>query len=631
MQDLIMSPLLVRQWLASLSPRKSLVAVALSAVAVCGLGGCGGGSDADSQSPQADAAPPAGDMAGGGEGYGGEAGYGGEPDVAAQPGGAYGGGAYGGGAYGGGRSGRGSADTASYGGEGYAGGNMASYGSDDGGVMLGYQAGGYAGEGYAGDMSGMGGGNPQFATSIQFVRQNCVQCHGQQLIKGETRLDGLTANFEEQRNATLWAAVAEQLDSGQMPPKSIPRRPDPRQQQAVVSWIRSSLKSANYVPLEQQDYRAQAEYAFGAHREAEAVRLLTAHSLAVEADQAQQILGQAKWSTVGLRPALTLRFAVGVILSAPDDLKDFSPLGTMPNASGGGGGSYGGETYAAGGAPADSGQKTLQQLTGAFGEELISKFESRWETGNFGTIFNNVEPAPATPAPGMGGAGYAAAGYGGGNYGGGGFGGSYGGEAGGLGQPGGESSRQAITPGKTIVPGLVYLGTGNQAELLKQAADLQVDGVFVFDVKAEQDRRRGFVNNDTRLRFMSLDGKTLAATSTLNNIDIARNKARGLEDDTLDKNISRFFAMFDERVRLESLPPLTADVARSRMRQLLVDANTPNLSKLFEARLYHSLQLLSDDELAQLYQIVLRSNDGLALAQGTVEDRRLVLDQLLTN
>lgn len=67
------------------------------------------------------------------------------------------------------------------------------------------------------------------------------------LAKGDVRLDRLTSNFEDQRNASAWSSVLEQIESGQMPPKAIPRRPDPRQQQVLLSWIKTSLKGADFV------------------------------------------------------------------------------------------------------------------------------------------------------------------------------------------------------------------------------------------------------------------------------------------------------------------------------------------------------------------------------------------------
>ncbi len=640
-----------RPSLVSLLSIKLLARPMLLAMSIIGLSGCGG-SEADSGTQAAASGDqPAGEGSGyNGPDYGGEGGYGGEPDSGSgSGGGAYGGGAYGGGSNSGGRgsfrdndmnagSMGGDYSGGGYGGEGYEGGmSEGGYGPGYDSGMAGYNP-GYAGEGYGGGMSGYGGvnANPQFGTMIQFIRQNCVQCHGPQLTKGDVRLDRLTGNFEDQRNATLWSAVLEQLESGQMPPKAIPRRPDPRQQQSLVSWIKTSLSGAGFVPLDEQDYRSQAEYAFASGKEREAVDLVYAHAIVADDEVAKEFLSQAKWSTVGLRPALTLRFAVGVILTASDDLQDLKPLGSS-QGGGGGGGEYGGGSFGGGRAGANSGsERTFQQLTGSFGEALATKFENRWASGSLGTVFKDIEESQPEPAAGMGqpgfGPGYAGGGYSGGGYSGGGFGGGEGSGYGGEGMGGStQSKRTPVSPGSNITQGLFFIGTGNQAELLAKAAELKVDGLFIFDVKAEQNRRRGYVENDTRLRLLSLDGKALAATSTLNNVEIERNKMRGIEDDSLDKNIDRCFAMFDEKVRLDSMPSLKPEHAQSRMRQLLIDKNTSNLSKLFEARLYHSMGLLNTDELSMLYQIVLRGNEGIALANGTVDDRRLVLGEILTN
>ena len=185
------------------------------------------------------------------------------------------------------------------------------------------------------------------------------------------------------------------------------------------------------------------------------------------------------------------------------------------------------------------------------------------------------------------------------------------------------------TKGSIVTPGLVFIGIGKQAQLLKEAMAQGFDGLFIFDVKAAHKRRGGLIENSTRLRFVALDGKTAAATSTLVNIDIERAKIRHPDDDTLSKNVDRFFAVFDLKVKLSELPALKPEHAHDRIRALLVDPQTNDLVKLFEARLYHSMDLLSADELAKVYQIVLRGNEGLALANGTIDDRKLVLNHVI--
>jgi hypothetical protein len=594
-------------------------------LAVAALTGCGG-SEADSDTQ---AAAGAGSDSGYDSGYEGDGGEGSQAQA--------GGGAYGGGSYGGGNSGQ-VQGSGNYGGGSYSEGGYEGDMAGNEGNMAGYGGGAGYGPSYDGGMegSGMMGGyggaaaDPKFATAMQFVRQNCVQCHGAQSAKGDVRLDRLSANFEDQRNATLWDAAKKQLESGQMPPKAFPRRPDPRQQQMVVSWLKTSLRNSNFVPLEEQDYLSQAKYAFASGKEREAIDLLYAHTVAADDEVAQEVLNQVKWSMVSLRPALQMRFAVGAVLNAADSITDLKPLGSTQG--GGGGGGYGGEGAGDSGGARAKTERTFQQLTGDLGEAIASKFEQRWVAGSLGTVFKDIEVNEPGSGAGMGGAGYGGASYAGGGYSGGGFEGSgYDGGMGGTAGGSAESTRKPIKPGTNIAQGLHFIGTGSQAELLAKAAELGVDGLFVFDIKVEQNRRTRMVNNDTRVRLITLDGKALAATSTINNVDVERNKMRGLEDDTLAKNTDRFFAMFDEKVRFDSLPSLKPEHAQSRMRQLIVDSKTSQLIKLFEARLYHSMGLLNSDELSKIYQIFLRGNEGLALASGTVDDRRLVLGEILSN
>ncbi len=257
---------------------------------------------------------------------------------------------------------------------------------DDGtGMMM-----GMPGYGMAGDTT------PQFASAMQFVRTNCMNCHGPQQTKGDLRLDVVSDDFTNTSNATIWHSVLEQLENDTMPPPSVTRRPEARQQSAVVTWIRSALVKSDFVPLEDRDYLSQANYAFGVGEEGRAVELLYAQAVAADNDVAQETLSQARWFELGLRPVLALRFAVGVDLDAPDDIDDLKPLGVSQNGNTGGGrgaASMGMERPSRTGANTKS-ERTLQELTGDFGNALADSFESRWTGGLLGTPFKDVEPPP---------------------------------------------------------------------------------------------------------------------------------------------------------------------------------------------------------------------------------------------
>ena len=56
-----------------------------------------------------------------------------------------------------------------------------------------------------------------------------------------------------------------------------------------------------------------------------------------------------------------------------------------------------------------------------------------------------------------------------------------------------------------------------------------------------------------------------------------------------------------------------------------------DMTVLFETRLFHSMGLLTSEQLSTIYQIILRGNEGETLATGTVEDKQMVLEGFLTS
>lgn len=71
-----------------------------------------------------------------------------------------------------------------------------------------------------------------------FLTQYCVQCHSQDAVEGDTRLDSLKSSSPDR---TLWLKVLTQLSLGTMPPKDEPRPPRAQQEQ-VIEWVRQTLK-----------------------------------------------------------------------------------------------------------------------------------------------------------------------------------------------------------------------------------------------------------------------------------------------------------------------------------------------------------------------------------------------------
>ena len=132
------------------------------------------------------------------------------------------------------------------------------------------------------------------------------------------------------------------------------------------------------------------------------------------------------------------------------------------------------------------------------------------------------------------------------------------------------------------------------------------------------------------------NGKSVGGTERIANYKVERARQRGTEDG-VQQNLDRMFMVFDKEVQLASLPAFKPEHAMKRIQQLLLqrealeeaDESEMDLAVMYEAKLFHSMGLLDDEVLSTVYQIVLEGNEGVSLAEGTEDDRRMVLDDLV--
>jgi mono/diheme cytochrome c family protein len=73
-----------------------------------------------------------------------------------------------------------------------------------------------------------------------FFEAHCTKCHSGEKPKGNWRVSELGADLSDKKNRERWQAVLEQLESGEMPPKSKPRPPESGVR-ALTGWITSQV------------------------------------------------------------------------------------------------------------------------------------------------------------------------------------------------------------------------------------------------------------------------------------------------------------------------------------------------------------------------------------------------------
>lgn len=77
-----------------------------------------------------------------------------------------------------------------------------------------------------------------------FLARHCQGCHSGEKPKGKFSLTTLTQDFSDKGNRERWLAVAEQVQSGAMPPKGKPRPPE-KEVTALADWIHGRVETAD--------------------------------------------------------------------------------------------------------------------------------------------------------------------------------------------------------------------------------------------------------------------------------------------------------------------------------------------------------------------------------------------------
>ena len=75
---------------------------------------------------------------------------------------------------------------------------------------------------------------------------HCYSCHSKdaEKVKGDLRLDQLSADFADEAGRERWRAVLKRVKAGEMPPKSKPRPPE-KEVQVLSDWIGTQLDAAD--------------------------------------------------------------------------------------------------------------------------------------------------------------------------------------------------------------------------------------------------------------------------------------------------------------------------------------------------------------------------------------------------
>ena len=323
------------------------------------------------------------------------------------------------------------------------------------------------------------------------------------------------------------------------------------------------------------------------------------------------------------RPEMGIRFGVGVEYIAQQGVTQKAPVigdpaptinrnngrgGPPPGAgSSNGPGGFGGQ---GGGVPADA-RGHLEYYGGDLAKALIEKLEQRFKGDNvlYGSAFSQLNVkvvmpggAASTANSNSGAAAAAGRGRSGPSRGPGG--------AGSGGPPADFNNNQGGNQGSAegLFPGLVMLGEGTFADLIKKAKKEGLDGVFVLEQRGTMARRTGQVGSQTTLKFYDCEsGKEKASTSSMNYAVVASARASNSDasKDPVEKElVSMFDKKLDKMYSLRAMPTLDGDQSVGRLKSIFEESKDDPMPFLIEANYYVHQGWLPEDK-AQEYIIAL--------------------------
>jgi len=78
-----------------------------------------------------------------------------------------------------------------------------------------------------------------------FFKENCTKCHGEKKQKGDLRVDNLMIDFDSPKIMGHWEEIMNRINSGDMPPDDVDKRPKPEDIARVSEYIAGQLVEAD--------------------------------------------------------------------------------------------------------------------------------------------------------------------------------------------------------------------------------------------------------------------------------------------------------------------------------------------------------------------------------------------------
>jgi hypothetical protein len=359
------------------------------------------------------------------------------------------------------------------------------------------------------------------------------------------------------------------------------------------------------IPGQDPEFIAAAKEAFADGRNGDAFKYLYAEALAGP-DQ-HKLRGSLRWAPGLKRPVLAIRWGLAVEYTAPRGYTGGpAPIGRVIQNPGNSGNN--GPDPSAPQEGADP-QSVIDYYSSEIGTKMLEGMQTRREQGQFGEILNTItqadDPNNNNNINNRGGAPYNQPQH----------------------DPAAIAARALAGKPFPIAPGLVFLGVGKQADLLKKAKENDLDAVILVDVGVSPTRT--VIINSTRLMLLNgATGKSLYASTPLKATVVETQREQGRGENLVSDLIEKFFAAVDEQFTLSELPAGLNQTNVTAQVQRLTASPPPNpLETLLEVAFWREQDLITDETAKAAYVAIL-GPDGAKL-MGDMAERKAAIQKLL--
>ncbi len=102
-------------------------------------------------------------------------------------------------------------------------------------------------------MAAATGPDPEFQKVVEpFFEQHCNRCHNEKKHKGEFRLDTLSREFANGKDAGHWADVVDRISAGEMPPED-EKQPKADEAAKIAEWLTAKIKEGEAIRLAKRE------------------------------------------------------------------------------------------------------------------------------------------------------------------------------------------------------------------------------------------------------------------------------------------------------------------------------------------------------------------------------------------